>query len=97
MALAPQIMPSIPVIVCKSGFPVSFTAVSKKNRTVKLPKTNCTARLALNVPQNIKSVNIPHMKKYAAIAVSLGAVVAGDSNVKLGSSSKMTRDHQNNP
>ena len=97
MALAPQIIPSIPVINSSSELPVNLTVANRKNRTVKLLNTNCSARLVFIVPQNISNVNMPHMKKYAAIAVLSGAVTAGDRSVKLGSNSRMTRDHQNKP
>ncbi len=97
MALEPQIMPSIPVISSKSALPVSRTAVSKKNKINKLPKTNFVALFFLSVPTNISNVNIPHMKKYAAIAVLPGAVTDGSNSVKLGNNSRMTKDHQNKP
>jgi len=93
MALAPQIIPSIPVIISRSALPVNRTIVNMKNSTVKLLKTNCNARFILIVPKNISRVNMPHMKKYAAMAVLSGAVTARDRSVKLGSNSKMTRDH----
>ena len=35
--------------------------------------TNCSARFAFRVPKNIAKVNMPHMKKYAAIDASVGA------------------------
>jgi len=98
MALAPQITPSIPAIISNvSGFPVSLTIVNRKNSTVKLLKTNCSERLVFSVPKNISRVNMPHMKKYAAIAVSVAAATAGDKIVTLGSSIRITRYHHNSP
>ncbi len=48
------------------------------------------------VPKNIAKVKNPHMKKYAAMAVSVGELIP-DRNVVLGKSSRVTRDHQNSP
>ena len=49
----------------------------------------------MSVPKNIANVNNPHMKKYAAIAVSFGASIP--SKWKLGRTSSVTRDHQKSP
>ena len=91
-------IPSIPVIVNRSALPVSFTAANIKNSTTKLPKTNLSALVLLNVPQNMKNVNKPHIMKYAASAVGPGARSAAPViSVNFGNNSKITRDHQNKP
>ena len=78
------------------GLPVSSLMVSMKNRIVKLMNTNCRARFALSVPKNIAKVNNPHMKKYAAIAVSVGALNP-EKSALLGKTRRSTRDHQKSP
>ena len=68
-ALAPHMMPSMPVNVLKviepdmTGLLVNSLIVNIKNSSDKLPKTNCSARLALSVPKNIAKVKIPHITK----------------------------------
>ena len=37
---------------------------SRANRTVRLRKTNCSARFALRVPKNMNRVNTPHSPRY---------------------------------
>ncbi len=101
-ALSPQMMPSMPVRLPKVnspnsvGLPVKSLIVNMKNRIAKLMNTNCKARFVLSVPKNIVKVNNPHMKKYAAIAVSVGAV--SPVNIELlGKTRRSTSDHQKSP
>ena len=64
--------PSMPVNVLnvidpvRTGLLVNSRIANMKNSIVKLPKTNCNARLAFNVPKNMPKVKIPHIIKYAA-------------------------------
>jgi len=94
--------PSMPVRLLKVKFPnsvglfVKSLIVSMKKRIAKLMNTNCNARFFLSVPKNIANVNSPHMKKYAAIAVSVGAFNPVKSDV-LGRTRRSTRDHQKSP
>jgi hypothetical protein len=94
--------PSMPVIVLnvtvpnRTGLPVNSLIVNMKNSIAKLMNTNCKARLAFNVHKNIAKVKIPHIRKYAAIAVSVGAL-SPVKNVTLGRTRRMTRDHQKKP
>lgn len=78
------------------GLPIKSRAVNKKNRTNRLPKTICSALFALRVPKNIAKVNSPHMKKYAAIAVSVGAEMP-EKKDSLGKTNSATKDHQKRP
>ena len=71
-ALAPQMIPTMPVNVLNvmepdmTGFLVISRIANIKNNMNKLPNTNCSARLAFNVPKNMPKVKIPHIMKYAA-------------------------------
>lgn len=65
----PQIIPSYPVIVAKSVFPVNTLVVGKKKSMARFINTNHAALFAFSVPKDIMKVNKPHIKKYAAIAV----------------------------
>lgn len=90
-------MPSYPRNLPKFAFPVSSLAVNRKNSIAKLMNTNCSARLDFSVPKNIAKVNIPHMKKYAAIADwSFAPLIVNDGN-SFGSRIRPTNDHQNSP
>src|SRR5664279_2274856 len=90
--------PSIPVIVLnQTGLPSNSRVVSMKKSIAKLRKTNCNARFAFRVPKSIANVNMPHMKKYAAIEASLGAANPGTMKVIFGKTSNRTSDHQKKP
>ena len=89
-------IPSKPVIMPKVALPVKSLAVSKKKSIAKLANTNCRARFFLKVPKNIAKVKKPHIKKYAAIAVSEGEFTPAKMEV-LGRSIRNTRDHQKSP
>jgi hypothetical protein len=90
--------PSMPVIVLKVmvlngvGLLVNSLIVSMKNSITKLINTNCKALFTFRVPKNIPKVNSPHIKKYAAIEVSVGTLIPV-KNVNLGRTRSSTRDH----
>jgi len=94
--------PSMPVRLLKVnvpnsvGLPVNSLIVNMKKRIAKLMNTNCKARFVLSVPKNITNVNSPHMRKYAAIAISVGALNPVNIEV-LGRTRRSTRDHQKSP
>ena len=94
--------PSMPVIVLNVTFPkrtgllVNSLVINMKNSIVKLPNTNCKARLAFNVPKNMAKVKIPHIRKYAANEDEDGPLNPL-KNESFGKTKSITRLHQNKP
>ena len=85
--------PSIPAILVKSVLPNASAADNKKNSMDRLAKTNISPTLVLSVPKNIRRVKRPHINKYAAMDIDVGAA----PKPTLGAIRRKTSDSQNNP
>ena len=66
---------------------------SRKKRMVSDPNTTCPATCSRIVPTNMTAVNKPHMKRYAAMAVSL----VGVPHPNFARIMSVTSDSQNKP